>query len=151
MALRLAVIVGIGTALAVVGAAYAPAARQASPTLKIVGFATTLSDGKTAPRVQARDGGVITKCLQKRALSAIFVVGGLPAGSRYQQYWSANVKGVWKTVYTGEQTTLTSGIGAPRQVFMGFASKRALANGRYSFQFILDGRPHVLGSVTRKC
>ena len=44
-----------------------------------------------------------------------------------------------------------SGIGAPKQVYTGLTSKTALENGRYGFQFILDGRPHVLGSVTRKC
>jgi hypothetical protein len=77
---------------------------------------------------------------------AIFVAGNIPAGSTYQQYWAAN----GKPVFTGTSKSLKSAITTPRPVYMGFR-KKGLKNGLYNFQFILDGRPHVLGSVTRKC
>jgi hypothetical protein len=147
MALRLVATPTLGAILALSAIETAPAGEQATPTLRIVGFASTLSVGGRAPRVQTRDGGTITTCLDKRALSAIFVIGNVPAGSSYQQYWSS--KG--KTVLLGKTSILSSGIGAPKQVHMGFRKKAALKNGRYIFQFILSGRPHVLGGVTRKC
>jgi hypothetical protein len=134
-------------ALAGAVVAVAPATGQGGPTLKIMGFASTLGDGTNNPRVEARANGTITTCRDKKALAAIFVVGNIPPGSRYQQYWSSR----GKTVFTGKTSRLSGGIGKPQPVFMGFTKKTALKNGTYLFQFILNGRPYVLGSVTRKC
>jgi hypothetical protein len=54
-------------------------------------------------------------------------------------------------VFSGKTSVLAGGIGSPRQVYMGFTKETALRNGTYIFQFILNGRRYVLGSVTRKC
>jgi hypothetical protein len=144
--MRSALIAAIGLAFLVFSGVASSASEQ-SPTLKIVGFASILPPGNTPPRIEARTGGTITKCRDRKSLSAIFLVGGLRSGSRYQQYWSS--KG--KTVFLGKVNTLSGSIGAPTRVFMGFEKKTALKNGKYIFQFIHNGRPYVLGSVTRKC
>lgn len=145
MARRPTTILGLGAVLACAWAVSAPAAQHATPTLKLVGFATR-SDGNATPKVEVKPGGVITKCFEKRAMFAVFVIAGIPKGSSYQQYWSANNK----TVFMGSSNKLSRAITTPRLVHMGFR-KTGLKKGRYIFQFILDGRPHVLGSVTRKC
>jgi hypothetical protein len=139
--------VAVAVAVAVAALVVGPALGQASPTLRIVGFASTLGDGTNNPRVEAKANGTITRCRDKKALSAIFVIGNIAPGSRYQQYWSSR----GKTVFMGKTSTLPNGISTPRRVYMGFTKKSALRNGTYIFQFILDGRPHVLGRVTRKC
>jgi hypothetical protein len=144
MARRPTLVLGLGVALACAWAMSASAADHATPMMKLAGFATG-SDGHTPP-VEARAGGVITKCLEKRGLFAVFVVANIPAGSTYQQYWAAN----GKSVFLGSSKRLKSAITTPRPVHMGFR-KTGLKNGRYTFQFILNGKPHVLGSFTRKC
>ena len=146
MRLGLAATLGTAVALVFAGAA-ATGNERASETLRIVGFASTLGDGTNTPRVEAPNGGTITRCRDQKALSAILVIGSIASGSRYQQYWSSR----GKTVFMGKTSTLSGGITAPRRVYMGFTKKATLKNGKYIFQFILDGRPHVLGSVTRKC
>ena len=145
MVRRPTLILGLGAVLACAWAVSAPAAQHATPVMKLVGFATG-SDGDATPRVEVKPGGVITKCFEKRALFAVFVVANIPAGSTYQQYWASN----GKTVFLGASKRLSSAITTPRNVHMGFR-KTGLKKGRYTFQFILNGRPHVLGSVTRKC
>ena len=146
MARRPTLILGLGALLACTWAMSASAAEHTTPVLKLAGFATG-SDGESRPPVEVRPGGVITKCREKGgALFAIFVVGNIPAGSTYQQYWAAN----GKSVFMGTRKALKSAITTPRPVYMGFR-KKGLKNGVYNFQFILNGRPHVLGSVTRKC
>jgi hypothetical protein len=143
---RAPAILGASAAL-VVAVAPGAAAPRAAPVLRIVGFASTLGDGTHNPRVQARNGGVITRCLQKNALAAVFVVGNVRPGASYQQHWS--LRG--KTIFLGKEDTLASGIRSATTVYMGFQKAAGLRNGRYTFQFVLDGRPHVLGSVTRRC
>jgi hypothetical protein len=145
MARRPTLILGLGALLACTWAMSASAAQRATPLLKLTGFATA-SDGEHRPPVEVKPGGVIKTCREKRAFFAIFMIGNVPAGSTYQQYWAAN----GKTVFTGAKKVLSSAITTPRLVYMGFR-KTGLKNGRYNFQFILNGRPHVLGSVTRKC
>ncbi len=145
MVRRPTLILGLGAVLACAWAVSASAAQHAAPAMKLVGFATR-SDGDATPKVEVKPGGVITRCLEKRGLFAVFVIANIPAGSTYQQYWAAN----GKTVFMGASKQLSSATTTPRQVHMGFR-KTGLKKGRYTFQFILNGRPHVLGSVMRRC
>ena len=105
MRLGLAATLGTAVALVFAGAA-ATGNERASETLRIVGFASTLGDGTNTPRVEAPNGGTITKCRDQKALSAIFVIGSIASGSRYQQYWSSR----GKTVFMGKTSTLSGGI-----------------------------------------
>ncbi|MBA2741073.1 MAG: hypothetical protein H0U46_03575 [Actinobacteria bacterium] len=124
----------------------APAAGQAAPTLKIVGFASTLGDGRQTPRPEAKDGGTITKCRDKQQLSAIFMIGNVASGSRYRQSWTSR----GKTVFLDKSNTISRNIRRPTRVFVGF-TKNGLRNGKYVFRLVLNGKRYVLGSVTRNC
>jgi hypothetical protein len=130
-----------------VSAAAPAGARVNAATLDLIGFATVFGDGKHTPRAQAGSDGRITTCKDRRALAAIFRIGGIPALSRYSQRWTLS----GRTVYAGKESTLDSSIATPITVYMSFRKPRPLKNGKYTFQFVLDGQPHVLGSVIRAC
>ena len=145
MVRRPALILGLGAMLACTWAVSAPAAHQATPAMKLVGFATR-SDGNNTPTVEVKPGGVITKCLEKRRHVRDLRDRGHPGGIEL----SAVLVREQQDRLHGLEQHAHEAITTPRPCHMGFR-KNGLKKGRYTFQFILNGRPHVLGSVTRKC
>ena len=147
MARRPTLILGLGAVLARAWAVSAPAAQHATPAHE----AGRLRDPQRRARRYARrsrcgPAGDHEVPREGGALFAIFVVENIPARSTL----SAVLGRERQAVFLGTSKTLTSAITTPRTVYMGFR-KTGLKNGVYNFQFILNGRPHVLGSVTRKC
>jgi hypothetical protein len=118
------------------------------PQVEVLGFATTLGNGKRVPVVQAGNRGTIEQCLDRTSLAAVFTVNNLPAGAVYRQLWLRN----GQIIFRGKITKLRFAITAPRVVYLAFRKNAALPNGRYSFRLVVNGRPTGSGgAVTRRC
>ena len=136
---------GAATLALGIGAAAAPAARQApAPSIRVVGFAAIFDNDEKI--VHARPGGVLRRCLEPRAFGVVLDVANIKWGSPYIIDW--RLPG--KVVHRGQGTS-----GAfdakPDRIHLGFRKKARLANGPYTFEFYVSGKLLARATVNRKC